>query len=93
MDDMDVTDIHDEYVRLAESAIGALSMTQSPGKFWIEFMPIFKHIPSWVPGAYFKKWITKFAPVVDRMVHQPFYAVKIDLVSNDHRYRALNLGE
>lgn len=77
---MDITDMRDEYIRTAESAMSALSAAQVPGRFWIEFLPALRLVPRWSPGAYFKSWAERYKPIIDRMVDQPFDVVKRDMV-------------
>lgn len=77
---MNPTNMHDKYIQIAQSAITALSRVQLPGRFWIEFLPILKYVPSWLPGAYFKQWARQYAPVVNQMVDQPFDAIIQDIV-------------
>ena len=77
---MEVTQMDDYYIHTAEIAANALGTVQVPGKFWVEFMPIFKFIPSWVPGSYFKRYVERFTPEVNKMVDEPFDVVKQNLV-------------
>ena len=77
---MEVTQMDDYYIHTAEVAVSAVATVLVPGKFWLEFMPLLKGIPSWVPGAYFKRYIEKFAPEVNKMIDEPFDAVKQDMV-------------
>ena len=77
---MEVTQMDDYYLHTAELAVNALGTVQVPGRFWVEFMPIFKAIPSWVPGSYFKRYIERFAPEVNKMVDEPFDVVKKNIV-------------
>lgn len=77
---MDVTNMKHGYIQLAETVVEGVSDAQLPGKFWVHFLPIFKYIPSWVPGAYFKKFVERHNPVVQKMLGQPFEAVKKDIV-------------
>ncbi|TCD61765.1 hypothetical protein EIP91_007967 [Steccherinum ochraceum] len=48
-----VTSDQDEYVRLAEKVRETAS--GAPGSVLVDFMPILKYIPSWFPGAGFKR--------------------------------------
>ena len=81
--DMDVTDMHDEYIHIAEAAVNALGTTQVPGAFWVEFIPMLRYIPDWVPGIYFKRWLKEFAPLVVKMIDGPFDIVKQNMVHNE----------
>ncbi|THH30750.1 hypothetical protein EUX98_g3442 [Antrodiella citrinella] len=56
----------DDYVTIAHTAnIGAVQASV-PGAFWVELLPFLKYIPSWVPGAGFKKFAAKYAPFVEQ---------------------------
>lgn len=78
--DMDVNDMDHKYVQIVEEVVTTLSVAQVPGKFWVEFVPILRHIPSWVPGAYFKRWAERVRPVVNQMINLPFDDVKENMV-------------
>ncbi|OCH88111.1 cytochrome P450 [Obba rivulosa] len=45
----------DENIAVAEDAMQALAEGFNPGAFWVDFLPILKHVPAWVPGAGFQK--------------------------------------
>jgi len=45
----------DPYVALAEEAINSLALAVIPGKFLVDLIPILKYVPSWMPGAGFKR--------------------------------------
>jgi len=49
-----------------------LSLQKVPGAFWVEYFPLLKYIPSWVPGAHFKKIAEYYKPIVETMINQPF---------------------
>ena len=78
---MDVTDMHNDYIHIAEAAVNALGTTPVPGAFWVEFLPFLKHIPAWVPGASFKKHAEKGRPLIRRMRDEQFDKVKKRMVS------------
>ncbi|KAK7692432.1 hypothetical protein QCA50_004057 [Cerrena zonata] len=74
--DMEVTDVYHEFIKTAERVFLAISVAQIPGLFWVEFFPFLRYIPSWVPGTYFKKFAEEHIPMVQKMLDEPFYAVK-----------------
>ncbi|KAL0576520.1 hypothetical protein V5O48_005465 [Marasmius crinis-equi] len=45
----------DPYVKLANSAIEGIIETAIPGAFLVDFFPALKFVPSWLPGAGFKR--------------------------------------
>ena len=79
--DMDVTDMSNKYIENAQSSMHALSVVQIPGRFWIDFLPFLRYVPRWFPGAYFKKFAEHYRPIINRMIDQPFDAVKAEVVS------------
>ncbi|KAF9061660.1 cytochrome P450 [Rhodocollybia butyracea] len=46
---------NDHYVNLADKAVKGLSQAIAHGSFLVDFAPILSYIPSWFPGATFKK--------------------------------------
>ena len=85
---MDVTDMRDEYVQIAETAMYALSMAQIPGRFLIDFLPFLRYVPSWFPGASFKRFAEHYKPIVDKMIDRPFDAVKKEMVRSSWEWHA-----
>ena len=51
----DVAPKNDHYVHLIESLRPAFSLGASP-KWLVNDFPVLRHIPSWIPGAGFKKY-------------------------------------
>lgn len=78
---MDIRDIDDEYVKTAQMAMEGHSIAHIPGVHWVEYMPILKYIPSWVPGATFKKLVEKYRPYTKRMVSRPYQEMRKAVVS------------
>ncbi|CAL1710835.1 unnamed protein product [Somion occarium] len=79
--DMEVTGMNCEYVLLAQEAMMALNIARVTEASWVEYLPILKHIPSWVPGARFKKLADRFRPVVETMRDKPFNQIKRDVAN------------
>lgn len=50
----------DYFVKLNEVLFDAVVDLFIPGKYWVDFLPWLKYIPSWVPGATFKKRAEQF---------------------------------
>lgn len=69
---MDVKDLDDEYVVTAQLAMEGQALGHIPGAFWVEYFPIMKRIPSWVPGARFQKLADEFRPFVENMRSKPY---------------------
>ena len=78
---MDVKDMDDEYVMLAQLAMEGLSEGHVPGRYWVEYFPVLQHIPRWFPGTGFRKVAEKFRPYVENMTFKPFDDVIQAMVS------------
>ncbi|KAL0957036.1 hypothetical protein HGRIS_003136 [Hohenbuehelia grisea] len=76
----EVRQADDVYVDLAEKALGALendAMTQ--GTIVMTILPFLCHIPTWMPGAGFKRFALESAETLQRMREDPFQFVKKNL--------------
>ena len=80
MYDIDVTDLDDEYVLLAQTALEGLSITTVPGRFWVELFPFIRYLPSWFPWTYSRRTAEHYKPAVEALRDKPFDAIKIDMV-------------
>ncbi|KAH9849837.1 cytochrome P450 [Lenzites betulinus] len=50
-----VKSVDDKLVRLADRAISGTNEAGRPGAVPVDFLPVLRHIPSWFPGARFKR--------------------------------------
>ncbi|KAF8124371.1 cytochrome P450 [Boletus edulis] len=66
----------DPLVDLAHVANSQLSMATAPGLYYVDFVPLMKYIPSWLPGAGFKRKAKKYAVVLRDLVEIPHNYVK-----------------
>ncbi|KAH8103582.1 cytochrome P450 [Cristinia sonorae] len=71
-----VTSMEHEYVTLSQTAVEGVNLAAIPGVWWVEYFPILKHVPSWVPGTASKKFAEKYQPSVTSMVNKPYAEVK-----------------
>ncbi|KAN0088019.1 Cytochrome P450 [Tylopilus felleus] len=71
----------DPLVDLAHVANSQLSMTTAPGLYYVDIVPLMKYIPSWVPGAGFKRNSKKYADVLRDLLEIPHNSVKSQLAS------------
>ncbi|KAJ7786209.1 cytochrome P450 [Mycena metata] len=46
---------NDPYVHLAHEAMKGLNQAVHPGSFFVDFLPALRYLPSWFPGAGFKR--------------------------------------
>lgn len=73
---MDVFDLNDEYVCLAQEAVEGISRATVPGVYWVEHFPFLRHIPSWVPGTSSRKMTEHYKPIAETMRDKPFDQIK-----------------
>ncbi|KAF7420894.1 hypothetical protein PC9H_011412 [Pleurotus ostreatus] len=71
-----VSSYNDPYVTNAEQCLAALASASIPGAFLVDTFPILKHVPSWFPGAGFKRKAREWAKLSYNLVHGPFNATK-----------------
>jgi len=55
----------DPLVHLADKALSEFSQITTPGAFLVDMMPILKYVPSWFPGAGFKRLAKKYTKSCD----------------------------
>ena len=74
--------MHDEYIVSAEKAMIGVGRATSFDKYWMNVLPVFKYIPSWIPGADSREIVNVYAPYVKQVRTQPFQEVKMAIVSS-----------
>uniref|UniRef100_A0A0W0FF05 Cytochrome P450 n=3 Tax=Moniliophthora roreri TaxID=221103 RepID=A0A0W0FF05_MONRR len=67
---------NDPWVALVEAAVKPVIDAIVPGAFLVDSFPFLKHVPSWVPGAGFKRKAQKWKEMALSMVNRPFAAGK-----------------
>lgn len=70
--DIDVKNPDHPYITNAETALGPILTSSSPGKFIVDFLPFLKHIPAWMPGAGFKRQAQEWSKIILAMRDLPF---------------------
>lgn len=66
----------DHYLEIIEQAVYSLTEVANTGAYLVDFLPFLKYVPSWMPGAQFKRDATVWAPQVNQMFDEPFDVVK-----------------
>ncbi|KAK1230783.1 hypothetical protein PQX77_006117 [Marasmius sp. AFHP31] len=74
---LEIKPAHDAYVELADAAMHPLLLALTPGKFWVDSFPMLKYVPSWLPGAGFKKYGEASHQLATAMVTKPFEDGKV----------------
>ncbi|KAI0313057.1 cytochrome P450 monooxygenase [Amylostereum chailletii] len=76
-----VQSVDELYVRLAEEAGEATVTAGSPGSMLVDFFPILKYMPTWMPGAGFKRTALEARKKV-RLMHDVPYEMVRDTMAN-----------
>ncbi|KAJ3537685.1 hypothetical protein NMY22_g5493 [Coprinellus aureogranulatus] len=78
---LDVKPSHDPYIQAAEEAVTAASAASAPGAFLVDSLPLLKYVPSWFPGAGFKRKALEWRKSMKTMVEMPFYDAERDIAA------------
>ena len=78
---MEVTSSKDKFIELAEKAVGGSVEAFTPGNFWVEYLPILRYVPAWLPGGGFQKKFAQWAKESRDLKHLPFSVSKKAFVS------------
>ncbi|KAI0360841.1 CyP450 monooxygenase [Trametes cingulata] len=69
---IEIQEGNDEYLGMAEEALSTFNAAFVPGKYLVETFPILRFIPSWMPGARFKREAEAWTPIVHRLRDVPW---------------------
>lgn len=64
----------DPYLAFAEYTIQVLSEIFTPGATYVDVIPALKYLPSWFPGAGFKRWAAERRYIADKFRSSPYDA-------------------
>ncbi|GJE84148.1 cytochrome P450 [Phanerochaete sordida] len=73
---IDVQPENDHYIGVAEAAIHSLALTGNAGSYLVDNFPILRYLPSWAPGAQFKRDGERWRAQVNQMFTEPLDLVK-----------------
>ena len=79
-------DNNDPLIGFAASVLRLLSVAVQPGRWLVDFFPWMKYIPSWVPGAGFKRWATHVRKLRTELTDKPFNDSKFAMVKSQHNF-------
>ncbi|KAJ6585742.1 cytochrome P450 [Mycena capillaripes] len=74
----------DPLVDLADKALGEFSEITRPGAFLVDVIPILKYVPSWFPGAGFKRLARMYTKSCDDLAEVPLAYVKEQMASGQY---------
>ncbi|KAI0747871.1 cytochrome P450 [Daedaleopsis nitida] len=81
--DIDIKSLHDQYILTAEAAAESISETTNAGQYLVDFFPILKYVPEWIPGAGFKKRARLWSVEVEKLRSAPFEEVQRRLAAGE----------
>ncbi|ESK89309.1 cytochrome p450 [Moniliophthora roreri MCA 2997] len=73
--DESVDEQGDNFVTLADRALRSLSQAGIFGTYMVDYIPMLKHLPTWFPGASFRRHALKWRHFTQEMVNRPFELV------------------
>jgi hypothetical protein len=76
-----VLEHNDPYISIAKEAIAGVAEAGVPGAFLVDLLPVLKYVPSWFPGAGFKRKAARWRAYIREMLERPYHRVKRELVS------------
>ncbi|KAI0350830.1 cytochrome P450 [Trametes cingulata] len=82
---IEVDDQNDRYVSVAEKGADIYIKITVPGRYLVETFPILRHLPSWFPGAGFKREAEAWKPDVLALRNAPFDHVKREVTKGTAR--------
>jgi hypothetical protein len=71
----------DPYVRMSERAMSGLVLAGTPGRWLVDVLPFLKYVPSWFPGAEWKRQGAVWRSWQDDMRTKPFNVALANIVS------------
>lgn len=71
---------HDPHIEAAEKAVEALANVPYAGAFMVDIFPSLKYVPSWMPGAGFKRKAKEWKALALDSLNRPFNTLKAELV-------------
>ncbi|PPQ70878.1 putative Dimethyltryptamine 4-hydroxylase (PsiH) [Gymnopilus dilepis] len=66
----------DPWLEATQLANEGLAIASVPGSFWVDSLPILKYMPSWFPGAEFKRKAKVWRESTDHMINMPYEKMK-----------------
>ena len=72
----------DPLVDLVDTAVSQFGQGTDPGAFLVDVIPVLKHVPSWFPGARWKRTAEKFRQTLTNMTDVPYRFVQEQIVSS-----------
>ncbi|KAI0646467.1 cytochrome P450 [Trametes meyenii] len=78
-------DENDKYLLMARKTMDVATEFLVPGRYMVEVIHSLRHLPSWFPGAGFKRWALSKRKVVLALRNVPFDVVKEEMANGTAR--------
>ncbi|TFY60472.1 hypothetical protein EVJ58_g5133 [Rhodofomes roseus] len=75
----------DEYLHYAEAALKGTTEVASPGAAIVDILPFLRHIPSWMPGAGFKREAAEVKVSIEEAHVRPYEMVERAMAAGDDK--------
>jgi len=89
---LEIQENNDANLEIAEKAMVGLMAAVAPGAFLVDSIPLLKYVPSWMPGAGFKRKAEEWNSWAKNMMEIPFMAAQSAIVSCRNCAMKLNTG-
>ncbi|CAE6479142.1 unnamed protein product [Rhizoctonia solani] len=86
----DVSSSNEELVKIVEAANKGLCQSALAGNFFVNVIPWLQYVPSWLPGAGWKRQANKWREEKDAMLHTPFDWTRIQMTTGTATPSMLN---
>ncbi|OCH91450.1 cytochrome P450 [Obba rivulosa] len=83
----------DKYIAIAERALDAIGEVATAGKFWVDFVPLLRYIPIWMPGAEFQRKAAKWKLDASAMKETPWHDMAVSPKDGPYAHVALGMSE
>ena len=92
-----ISEDSDPYIALSEAGLEAIIKSATWGSYMVDYFPILRYIPSWMPGMGFKTQAARWKKKAEKMVSVPFSLVveerdSVSTVFSDNPFRLSYLG-
>lgn len=73
---IDVAGEDDRWVKLADDSMRSITAAGLPGRYAVEWLPVLKFLPAWVPGCSFQRMARDSRALAARSLHEPLEYVR-----------------
>ncbi|KAJ8086075.1 hypothetical protein PM082_004894 [Marasmius tenuissimus] len=71
------------YLQLTKKVSEETGEAFQPGRWLVNFIPLLKYVPHWLPGAGFQRWAKQAKGLFLEMVREPFIEVRKNMVTGN----------